>query len=295
MANRWWEITIKTNPESEDSIFWRLQDFGCQGTATLPQNDFIVITAYLPAIKTDVLDLAALCLRLRQDATINDLSLLSVTWQLISEQDWSSSWKKHWQPLEVGDRFLIYPAWLEPPKDTDKLILRLDPGSAFGTGVHPTTQLCLESLEMRLDGETKEFTLADIGCGSGILSIAARLLGPHQVYAIDLDPLAIKATQENSHLNHISDLHIYQGSIEVLQNLGNVKFDGIVCNILAEVIKELIPGITEIINPHGWAIFSGITLDQSMEVATVLEKYGWDIASLWKRDQWCCINARKNN
>jgi ribosomal protein L11 methyltransferase len=295
MSNQWWEIKIKTTPELEDLIFWRLHDFGCQGTATVSENDLIVITAYLPMINTDVLDLSAFSLLLRQDITLNSQSSFSVHWQLIDQEDWSSSWKKHWQPLEIGDRFLIYPAWLEPPANKDKRVIRLDPGAAFGTGVHPTTQLCLESLEMRLEPEINQLVLADIGCGSGILSLGAKLLGNHQIYALDLDPLAVKATQENSALNNISDLHIYQGSIEKLQALKNLKFDGIICNILAEVIKELVPNMTEIMKPEGWAILSGMILDQSREVTSVLEKYGWDIASLHKRDQWCCINACHRN
>jgi ribosomal protein L11 methyltransferase len=292
MANRWWEIKVKTIPELEESIFWRLQEFGCQGTATLSQPESLLVKAYLAAMMADMLDLAALSLWLRQDAILAGQSLPLVSWQLIDEEDWASSWKQYWQPLEVGDRLLIYPAWLEPPQKTERIILRLDPGAAFGTGVHATTQLCLESLEMRFEDQEKDLVIADIGCGSGILSIAAILLGAKEVYAVDVDPLAVRATQENSYLNKIKNINLFPGSISKLQEMTDLKFDGILCNILPEVIKEIVPQMTELIKPNGWAVLSGILLDQSLEIADLLEQYGWVVAALWKRGEWCCLNVR---
>lgn len=293
MTNRWWEIKIKTNSELEEIASLRLQQFGCQGTATFTEPENLLITGYVPAITVDVIDLAALSLWLRQDFILVGEKEPNISWQLIDEEDWASSWKEHWEPLEVGDRLLIYPAWFDVPEQSERMILRLDPGSAFGTGVHPTTQLCLEALEMRLEDEENQLIIADIGCGSGILSIASILLGVKEVYAIDVDPLAVKATQENSFLNNIENINVEKGSIDKLKQMTDLKFDGIVCNILAEVIKEMIPEMTEIIKPNGWAIFSGILLEQSMDVANLLEKYNWKIAALWKRDSWCCINVRR--
>jgi ribosomal protein L11 methyltransferase len=293
MANHWWEITIKANPELEELVFWRLQELGSNGTSTEKIKNFLVIRGYLPAISIDVLDLAAFSLKLRQDFILADQSFPKVSWELIDEEDWASSWKEHWQPLKIGDRFLVYPAWLQVPQESDRIIIRLDPGAAFGTGVHPTTQLCLESLEMRLEKQDQDLVIADIGCGSGILSIAARLLGAKEIYAIDKDPLAVKATHENSYLNDIQDLHIGQGSIEKLSLMTDSKFDGILCNILAEVIKAMIPEMSKIIKPNGWGILSGILLDQSTEIANLLEQNGWTIAALWKREDWCCLNIRR--
>jgi ribosomal protein L11 methyltransferase len=294
MTTSWWEIKINHVPELEDTIFWRLQEFGCQGMALAKEGDSWFIKAYIPAITKETMDLAALSQWLKQDFTLEGYDSPNITWKLIDDEDWASSWKDHWQPMEIGDRFCIYPAWIEPPKESERIIIRLDPGSAFGTGVHATTQLCLESLEMRLGEAEKELTIADIGCGSGILSIGAKFLGAKQVYATDIDPLATKATKENSELNHVNDIQVFQGSIDQLKLIPDLKFDGIVCNILAEVIKIMIPDITEIIKPDGWVILSGILVDQSVDISDILEKNGWTIASLWKRGEWCCLNARRS-
>jgi ribosomal protein L11 methyltransferase len=254
-----------------------------------------LIGAYLPQEQAHLLDLAALALALRQDALCLGLPIPAVQWDLIDEEDWSSTWKAHWQPQKIGDRFLINPAWLPKPEKTDRIILQLEPGVAFGTGDHATTQLCLESLEMRLGGDIKDLVIADIGCGSGILSIGAMLLGAKQGYAVDTDPLAVKAACESRDLNGIAAerLVVELGSVERVAALINAPVDGIVCNILAEVIIDLIPQMTAISHLHTWGIFSGILLDQAKPVADTLEENGWVVAALWKRQDWCCMNVRR--
>jgi ribosomal protein L11 methyltransferase len=295
MSNRWWEIIVFCEPVLEESIFWRLEKFGCSGTATQVKEDGALIKAYIPETAVQLLDLAALSLWLNQDAMLMEIPLPKVQWHLIDEEDWASSWKQYWQPTEIGDRFLIYPAWLEPPETSDRLILRLDPGTAFGTGTHPTTQLCLESLEMRLSENAESQIIADIGCGSGILAIGAILLGAKQVYGVDIDPLAVKASRQNCQLNHIErqSLIINRGSVEQLIGV-NDGFDGIVCNILADVIIELFPSLEAIAKPKSWAILSGIMLEQAQAIADVVEENGWTVAALWKRQDWCCFNIRRS-
>lgn len=299
MAHSWWEIKVLGDPALEELIFWRLSQFGCRGTASQMQDRSCVVSAYLPQENAQALDLAALALWLRQDALAVTMPPPLAHWSLIDEEDWSSSWKEHWHPLEVGDRFLIYPAWLEVPTDSERLILRLDPGVAFGTGAHATTQLCLESLEMRLGLpglEPSPATIADIGCGSGILSIAAALLGASQIYALDTDPLAIEATALNRELNGISEkqIHAEVGSLDRAIELAGGPVDGILCNILAEVIEEMVPRFEAISKPTTWGIVSGVLLAQAKAMADVLEQNGWLVATLWKRQDWCCFNIRRN-
>ena len=297
MAYNWWEIRVLCNQSLEEVIFWRLDSFGCRGTASQVKDNDCLILAYLPEEQTQLLDLSALALNLRQDALCMNLPTPVMDWNLIEEEDWASSWKQYWQPQEIGDRFLIHPAWLALPEESDKIILRLDPGAAFGTGTHPTTELCLESLEMRLGLEPNpEAIITDIGCGSGILSIGAVLLGVRQIYAVDIDPLAIRSTINNGKLNQIEaeKLIVEQGDIEHLIKLVPEPVDGIVCNILAEVIIDLIPRLEAIAKPTTWGIMSGILLEQAKSIADTLEQNGWVVATLWKREEWCCFNIRRS-
>jgi ribosomal protein L11 methyltransferase len=298
MINNWWEIRVNCLPALEEDIFWRLEDFGCRGTASENlKNGTRLISAHLPEADAHLLDLAALALSLRQDALCMNLNIPNVEWGLIDDDDWSSSWKQYWQPMEVGDRFLINPAWIEPPAETDRLILSLDPGVAFGTGTHPTTQLCLESLEMRLFDPDVPIIVADIGCGSGILSIGAVLLGATRVYAVDTDPLAVQASEENRELNGITEdrMIIAKGSLDKIIEMTGGPVDGIVCNILADVIVSLIPQFDQIIKPTSWAVLSGILVDQAQDISNTLEQHDWIVATLWKRQDWCCFNIRRKS
>ena len=307
MSNCWWEIVVKCEPVLEESVFWRLEKFGCSGTATevkvldgkqnleLDTNK-ILIKTYIPEIDTQLLDLAALSLWLEQDALLLEVAVPEAQWQLIDEEDWASGWKDYWQPMKIGDRFLIYPAWETPPENSERLVLRLDPGAAFGTGTHPTTQLCLESLEMRLGGEdAKHQAIADIGCGSGILSLGAVLLGAKKVYAVDTDALATKTCRSNCQLNEVSreSIIVRDGSIENLI-VENEVFDGVVCNILANIIVELFPQFNQITHEKSWAILSGILLTQADQIADIVEQHGWTVAALWRRKDWCCFNIRRS-
>ena len=308
MSNRWWEIVVKCEPVLEESVFWRLEKFGCSGTATEvrvkdeaqnseseSEDKQILIRSYIPEIETQLLDLAALSLWLEQDAKLLEVSVPEAQWQLIDEEDWASGWKDYWQPMEIGDRFLIYPAWETPESESERLILRLDPGAAFGTGTHPTTQLCLESLEMRLSDNAEHQTLADIGCGSGILSLGSILLGAKKVFAVDTDTLATQTCRSNCQLNQISreQIIVRNGSIEKLIETGEL-FDGIICNILADTITELFPQFNQITHEKSWATLSGILLNQADRIADVVEHQGWTVAALWKRKDWCCFNIRRS-
>lgn len=298
MANNWWEIQVLCEPTLEDIVFSRLEIFGCRGTASQIKGYSCLMLAYLPQDQAQLLDLSALSLLLRQDALCLGFQAPVLQWNLIEEEDWAVNWRKHWHPQEIGDRFLINPAWLPIPTDSDRLVLRLDPGVAFGTGDHATTQLCLEALEMRLeDGVAGEnAVVADVGCGSGILSIAAILLGAHRVIAVDTDPLAVRAARRNRELNQMTkeQILIKPGSVPQVKLLVDQPVSGVVCNILAETIIDLIPEMDAIAGPQTWGIFSGILLDQAKPVADMLEQHGWVVAALWRRKDWCCFNVRRS-
>ncbi len=293
MSNSWWEIKIECVTDLEESIFWRLSEFGCKGMSTQQRGNEILIAAYVSQAQVKLLEVSDLSLQFEADAREIGCAVPETKCNLIDEEDWSSSWKQHWQPQPIGDRLLINPAWIEPPTDSDRIILTLDPGVAFGTGTHATTQLCLEALEMRLQPGSN-LTICDIGCGSGILSTAALLLGAQQVYAVDNDPLAVKATGENRDLNLIptEKLIVDLGSIDRLQAMIPEPVDGFVCNILADVIMELAPSMAALVKPKGWAILSGILSSQVADVSNVMEKQGWIVGTVWNRQEWSCINLK---
>jgi ribosomal protein L11 methyltransferase len=299
MTNSWWEIKIECVPSLEETIFWRLSEFGCKGMSTQKLGQDLSICAYIPQIQVKLVEVADALLQIEEDAKQSGCPIPVSTCVLIDEEDWSSSWKQHWTAQPIGDRLLINPAWLEVPADTDRIVLQLDPGVAFGTGTHATTQLCLEALEMRLQPSMnlalrQDIIIADIGCGSGILSTAALLLGAKQVYAVDTDPLAVKATGENCALNNIDPSRsiIELGSIEMLQLMIPEPLDGFVCNILADVIIKLAPQMKAIVKPKGWAALSGILSSQVATVSHTMEQHGWVVGTVWNRQEWSCINLK---
>jgi ribosomal protein L11 methyltransferase len=154
----------------------------------------------------------------------------------------------------------------------------------------------LEALEMRLEESNSEAMIADVGCGSGILSIGALLLGAKRAYAVDVDPLAVLSTISNREMNQVESdrLIVAEGSLDwLIQNL-SAPVDGIVCNILAEVIIQLIPKMGEIAKPTTWGILSGILVEQVNPIAKTLEQHGWVMATLWRKQDWCCLNIRRS-
>jgi ribosomal protein L11 methyltransferase len=298
LAHSWWQIDVLCDPTLEELVLWRLDQFGCRGAARHVEGPSYRVQSYLPQEQVQALDLSALALLLKQDAIAMGLTAPSAHWKLIDEEDWASSWKDYWHPQDIGEQFLIQPAWIEAVP-TERLVLRLDPGAAFGTGTHATTQLCLESLEMRIPTPpTGSLVIADIGCGSGILSIGALLLGATQVFAVDIDPIAVRSTHENRELNDLpaDRLLTATGSIGDIDTLMRGELaDGIVCNILAEVILDMIPLFSTITKPKSWGVLSGILVEQAKPIADMLEQHGWTVATLWKRKDWCCFNIRRSS
>ncbi len=215
-------------------------------------------------------------------------------WSIIKEEDWLTSWKKYWAPELVGNQLLILPCWMNlNEKFIDKKIIKIDPGAAFGTGSHPSTYLCLEKMENISFSDKK---ILDIGSGSGILSVAARLLGAKEVYAVDNDYLAINSTKSNFQLNFggLNNLNTYLGSFnEVILKNQLTQFDFVLCNILAEVIKGMIPNIYKCLRNNGEVIFSGILNSQKDEIIKILIQNDLKLLDVSTRKDWACISAQK--
>lgn len=277
----WWQIAIATTAEAEDLALWQLQELGCQGAASTREGDWVKVVGYLPAGRLGETDLQNFAL-----GVCEEHADCQVSWQLIPEEDWSNAWKQHWQPQVVGRSLLIYPAWLPAPEKSDRLVVRLDPGSAFGSGEHPTTRMCLEALEELVTPGTG--AIGDVGCGSGILSIAAYLLGAERVYSIDIDPLALQATRHNWQLNQLPEEGLVLG--QTVGELLSQPVVGIVCNILLEPIRQLLPQLTKV---GRWAVYSGVLREQGETLAAELQLAGWSVTQTKVEEKWACLLAKR--
>ena len=184
-------------------------------------------------------------------------------WEVLEDKDWVRAWMDDYKPMKFGDNLWICPTWCEPP-EPGATNLMLDPGLAFGSGTHPTTTLCLTYLSDHIKGGE---TVTDFGCGSGILALAAAKLGAKQVIGVDHDPQAIIASKENADRNDIAEGHI---SVYTNDNFNPNPTDGVIANILARTLNELVDEIVNLVKPGGWIALSGILESQ---VKSVQEKY----------------------
>ncbi len=289
----WLRFEQETPFELEDSFFWFLTKLGIHRFSfEHDPNNFATKTLFiwLPSQEWSISDQETFVQSLISLAKPFKLTLPPCKWIHLSDEDWSSIWKKNWKADPVGKSILILPAWLDIPKNfSDRKIIRLDPGSAFGTGSHPSTRLCIEALDK--DPPVSK-TIADLGCGSGILSLAALKLGAKCVYAVDSDSLAISATKINFSLNNFSEnlLNVYLGSIEELEaNIPKTKIDLMICNILAPVIKSLGPGFDKIIGKKGKVILSGLLVDQIKDMQEFFLQLGWKVLEIQEIDHWALM------
>ncbi|WP_404787504.1 50S ribosomal protein L11 methyltransferase [Altericista sp. CCNU0014] len=295
--NYWWALQILSEPASDELLSWALQAQGCQGTASQIEGGQLKICGYFAQSQVSEARLAEMAQYFKQVAADANLSLSEVSWSAIREEDWASSWKDYWHPTEVGDRLLIHPDWLPVPA-TDRIVLRLNPGVAFGTGAHATTQLCLVALEQQLaQPSAHPPTVADIGCGTGILAIAALQLGAGRAFAVDTDPLAVQAARECRDLNAIAPDRMVatEGSIETAIALAQEPVDGFCCNILAHVIIELVPQMKTLTKPQGWGILSGILQRQVPDVVEALTARGWQVVQRWQQEDWACLKIVRSD
>lgn len=207
----------------------------------------------------------------------------------VAETDWATAWKKYYHPVSISRYLTIVPNWVDyQAKNADEKILKLDPGMAFGTGTHPTTMVSLHALEIVLRGGE---TVLDVGTGSGVLSIASKHLGAKDVYAYDLDDVAVTAAQENMDLNPIAtDVHV--SANDLLTGI-EIQADVIVANILAEIILRLIPDAWRLVKPGGKFIVSGIIEDKKAEVLEGLLEMGFEVTEILQQADWFGIILTK--
>ncbi len=211
--------------------------------------------------------------------------------QRVPDQDWTQAWKDRYQPLKIGDRLLILPAWM-PPRPTDRAVILIDPGMAFGTGTHPSTQLCLEVLA---DLEQIPETVIDVGCGSGILAIGALKLGSGRALGVDTDPEAVQAAANNARLNGVDEqFELGVGSVAEIHE-GKYGLEAaplVLANILAPVLLRLLDiGLASLVHPGGLLVLSGMLLDQEAGIEEAVRTAGLGVKGRRRQGDWVALIA----
>ena len=293
----WYKLTFEIDSNSEEILIWKFNNIGIFSYAfeyLLKTADKKKVNIWLPIADWDEIARNDLEFIISELLNINDFAKSFFDWSVIEEENWLTSWKKYWGPEVVGKNLLILPCWINlDEKFKNKKIIKIDPGAAFGTGSHPSTYLCLEKMEhISLSGKK----VLDIGSGSGILSVSARSLGAKEICAIDNDYLAINSTRSNFQLNfgNLDNIKTYLGSFnEVNSEYLLNGFDVILCNILAEVIKDIIPDMSMCLKNNGRVILSGILNSQKDEIVKILSLNKFTLIDVSSQKDWVSITAKK--
>ena len=316
---KWNQFRLKTTTEAEDIVSSMLADLGIEGVQIedkipLTQSDkeqmFVDILpdmpeddgcAYLTFYLDEEVDKHEMLLKVRQE--LEEMrSYLNVGDCTIEESqtedvDWVNNWKQYFHQFYIDD-ILVIPSWENvEAKDSDKMVIHIDPGTAFGTGMHETTQLCIRQLKKY---ETEDTEILDVGCGSGILGMLALKFGAKHSVGTDLDPCAIDATYENMDNNGISrdQYEVMIGNIiddkEVQDKVGYEKYDIVAANILADVLVPLTPVIIHQLKKGGIYITSGIIEDKEEVVVEAVKKAGLEVLEVNHQGEWVSVTARKN-
>lgn len=273
---------------SKEEFFWDYIDESMVGTS----DGTVVIKAYLSSDSSlgEKLSLIKDKINWLKNRDLGvDLGSLDIELTSVREEDWSNTWKKYYKPMKVSDRIVIKPSWETYNKKKGQVILTLDPGMAFGTGTHETTMLCMQAIDQYI---RPDHSLIDIGCGTGVLSIGALLLGAKAATAIDLDGNAVEIARKNAQINKVLDrMTLVHGNL--LDEIEG-SYDIVVANIIADVIIELSQYVTNYIKAGGLFISSGIIHERLDEVIEQIESVGLIIEKVAKMGEWSMVVSRYN-
>lgn len=321
----WLEVSIETTPEGIDPVCGSLMNIGINGFEIEDEGDFksfleenrkawdyvdddlLREKAKPTCVKVYVSENAAgndLLAQIREELTAlkardteNEFGKLTVSINNLSEEDWAENWKQYFHPLKVGKRILIRPEWEELKENTDRVVFTINPGMSFGTGSHNTTRLCIEAIEEFLKPGTN---VLDLGCGSGILSIIALLLGANHAEAVDIDPNAVDIAYQNAARNGIGRDKYNVVSGDVLSDVAlQTRYrenpcELVVANIVADVIIPLSDKISDFMTPDGVYIASGIILSRIDQVKEAIEK-NFRILEIREQEDWAAIISVKKH
>ena len=287
----WLEISLAVENETAEAIAGVLSFYVPHGIAIEAGPDGwnagpVIVRAYLPADENLPAN------RRRIEEALWHLGQIrpipTPTFRTLAEEDWAETWKERLSVMHIGQHLVIRPLWLEYTPAPGDIVIQLDPGMAFGTGLHPTTQMCLVALEELV---RPGMDVLDLGCGSGILAIAAARLGAGRVLAVDNDPIAVKTAQENAVANGVQEtVRVVHGSLAEAEE----SYDLVAANILAAVIVKMAQeGLARRVRPGGILVATGILGGQETEVVEALERGGLTLAEQRRVEDWVCLLARR--
>lgn len=303
---RWKSITVETRREAVDALSHFFTEHGSLGMAyderlfgtegdpadPLPPPDEVTkLTAYFPweadlhSVKRDFLDFLPL---LAESFGAEPGTFLSAA--EITDFGWAEKWKENFKPSRIGKRITVKPSWEPYSPSPEEVVVTIDPGQAFGTGTHETTQMCLQFLEEAFDGTPTPRRVLDVGTGTGILGIAAALLGAPLTLGIDVDPLGVEVAGENARVNGVEDrFHAATTPLSCVEG----RYDLILANVLAEILSDLKQEIADRLEPGGKLILSGIISEKGDWVAKEYEAAGFRLAGRKEEGQWTALLLRR--
>ena len=316
---KWKQFRLKTTTQAEDIVSSMLADLGIEGVQIedkipLTEQDkeqmFVDIlpdipdddgTAYLTFYLDEEEDVAPVLMNVRKELedmrAFLDVGECTIEESETEDVDWVNNWKQYFHQFYIDD-ILVIPSWENvKPEDSDKMVIHIDPGTAFGTGMHETTQLCIRALKKYVTSETE---ILDVGCGSGILGMLALKFGAKHSLGTDLDPCAIDATHENMEVNGIrkDQYEVMIGNTiddkAVQDAVGYEKYDIVAANILADVLVPLTPVIIHQMKPGAVYITSGIIEDKENVVVEAVKAAGLEVLEVNHQGEWVSVVARKN-
>ena len=302
---QWIEVSVPTRSDEIDDVCAQLAELGAGGMVVEDEADFQDFLEHNhqywdyvdDALEAQFRGVSRIKFYLSDDddgraqlASIRAGLGRELTTATVRDSDWENNWRQYYQPIEVGEKLVVVPEWLDAPAD-GRIALRLDPGLIFGTGSHPTTRMCLAALE-QYAGAGK--TALDLGCGSGILSIGALVLGCKEAVGCDIDPKAPDVAMDNAALNGIGAdrFRVYAGDILADRGMRaalGTNFDIVLANIVADVILPLAPLSREFLAPGGTFVTSGIIEGRQDEIEHALKKAGYSIEKHFCEEEWHCF------
>ena len=303
----WLELAVEADLEAVETVSEILGRYATGGTTVEPAFDLIdeglgarvdptrpaVVRGYVPARDASTAEAAAadVAEALGHLQAFGLRTIGELRTRVVHEEDWAAAWKAYFPVLRVGRRLVIRPTWRRHRRAADDVVIAMDPGMAFGTGLHPTTRLCLAALEPLADrGALVGARVLDVGCGSGILAIAALRLGAARALGVDTDPIAIESTTANARRNGLARrLRARAGSLPS----GEPPFDVVLANLIAGVLVPLAPALRNELRPGGSLLASGIFEDREADVVTAFEAAGLAIAARSSEGEWVALEARR--